>query len=334
MIKFNIATTDDNPLIKDYCDHYHYHYKKYTNMNQLIKDSHFYDIIFLPQHHNNTTYGFCYKTMILNHIKNIQELDQSIRQLRPHLFDDCQYNSIIPKTIHFMWLSEDNSGMPDKYKKNIQSFKDHNDYNIKIWDYDKVDLLIKQQLPEFYDTFKTMTPWISKCDFARFCVIYILGGIYSDCDFYCTKSLNKLLNHKEEIYVWEISNVLCNGFFASTPKSKFIYGWLNKMKQNMDQNNHVLEKTGPRGLGKYYHQSSIKPMCLPTHYILPYEFGSKVIRREYIDQYYVYTLWDEGSGWNDQNLKPYFMVRIILYIIFILFLITIIYPFAFCDYDH
>src|SRR5437870_12637372 len=97
--------------------------------------------------------------------------------------------------------------------------------------------MITKYLPEFYPIFLSMEPCICKCDFARFCVIYIFGGIYSDVDFYCSKNLDSLLENKHHIFTFEPEehgkNYLYNGFFAAKPKNVFIYGWLKTMQSNL-----------------------------------------------------------------------------------------------------
>lgn len=210
-----------------------------------------------------------------------------------------------------MWLSKTNDGFPDKYKKNIETFINP----IKIWDNDMVDNLIKNHLPEFYDTYLLMTPWISKCDFARFCIIYVEGGIYSDCDFYCTKSLNDLLKYKD-FYVFENEKCLFNGFFGSIAQSKFIYGWLLEMENNMNYKN-VMKKSGPLGFATYYYKS-VKCNIIDTHYILPWLWGeSKTTDKDY----YVYTLWHEGSGWQYDEFTDWWITLAIVIIIYIFYFI-------------
>lgn len=234
-------------------------------------------------------------------------LDNYVKEWRPKLFERVKCNILIPKTIHFMWLAKDGSvsGVPDKYRRNIETFRIHNpDYEIKIWDVEEVNDIIKKNLPEFYETFLEITPWISKCDFARFCVIYIYGGIYSDLDFYCSKNIDSLLHDKDHIFSFEPKehgkHHLYNGFFAAIPKSKFVYGWLIEMQGHLLITD-VMAKSGPIGLAMYYYTAPNKPQLTETHKIMLYNDKHKVMNDiggiNNIDDNYVYTIWNEGTSW-------------------------------------
>jgi len=315
--KLNNINAINYDMILNWCKKHNYKLTIYNlNCNNFIRDAHGYHIIFLNTIDKTLTniYGIHYKIIYINQINNI---DDYIEKKRPLLFKPAENDNIlISKDIHFMWLSKNNQPMPKKYNKNIETFKKYNaNYNIKIWHYDEINTLIKNNLPEFHDTFIKMTPWISKCDFARFCLIYILGGIYSDCDFYCNKSLDGLINNKTELYCYQPDTTeLFNGFFASMPKSKFIYGWLERMEKS---HGDVLFKTGPVGFGIYYQQIDIKPVLSESYYVLPYKYPSNVIKHvDKIDENYVYTLWHEGCGWNkNNNLMTIILCFLILFLI-------------------
>lgn len=325
----NIAIYDKDNDISDnmytklinYCKKYNYSWKIYKHE---LKDAHRYHIIFIKNIDDlMNTYGIHYKIIYIDQLP--EDIDKYITQKRPLLFKKSDNNIIIPKNIHFMWLSKNNTGIPKKYNKNINTYKQYNpDYIIKLWENNEIDTLIKNNLPEFYETFLNITPWISKCDFARFCLIYIMGGIYSDCDFYCNKSLNGLINHKTELYIRETDTALFNGFFASIPKSEFIYGWLERMKQNMNGSN-VLFKTGPVGFGIYYNQLTTKPALTETYYVLPYKYLSNIMENvDKIDENYVYTLWHEGCGWNKDNGNIKMIILSVLILLIMLYIVLCI----------
>lgn len=260
-----------------------------------------------------------YKNIQNERKKSYTALDNYMKQWRPSLFQKCKIidKLSIPKTINFMWLdkSRNNSDLitfPDKYKRNIDTYKKYNpDYVIKIWNFKEIDRIIKKYLPEFYQLFITLTPWISKCDFARFCVVYIYGGIYSDLDFYCSKHLDSLLYGKDHVLAFEPKehgvNFLYNGFFAAAPKSKFIYGWLQTMQVNAKLE-EVMIKSGPIGLGSYYNmETTIKPQLTETHKIILYNDKHNIIDDigdlDNINDNYVYTVWKEGTGWGYDNVN-------------------------------
>lgn len=236
-------------------------------------------------------------------------LDHRIKEYRPKLFNRMPCDTgeyLIPREINFMWLSKTTNEMPNKHDKHIKTFKQYNpDYHIKFWNLDNTRDTIKEHLPEFYESFMEAQPWISKCDFARFCIIYIYGGIYSDLDFYCNRNLDSLIINKDHIFAYEPiqhgKDYLYNGFFAAAPKSEFIYGWLETMAARITSLHDVLFKTGPIGLGVYYNSLQNRPQITETYKIILYDGKHRVDDNigdiNNIDDNYVYTLWTEGSCW-------------------------------------
>ncbi len=316
-------------VAKMYCDEYHINYKIYNEYNDLLKYAHQYHIILTSKLIQCQQYGIKYKCVSINNNISTLQLHQYIIKCRPKLFDNINiYNkNIIPKIIHFMWLDKENKSIfPQKYEKNIETFKQFNrKYDIKIWYIKEVTTLIKNNLPEFYDIFMTITPWISKCDFARFCIIYILGGVYSDCDFYCMKPLDNLICNHNQVFINEphATHHIFNGFFASIPKTKFIYGWLQTMSKHIKYKN-VMDKTGPLAFGRYYQSSNYKPKLIENYKILPYKYQSNLLNNQYLDDIYVYTLWHEGCGWENDQINEWIYGFIFLFLIIIITIITTI----------
>ena len=267
-----------------------------------------------------------------------QALYKYIRDNRPKLFTQITDNLIMPRNLFFMWLAKpgnntsQKNSIPCKYSKNIKTFRKHNpDYNIKIWNLEETSEAIEKHLPEFYYTFLSMTPWISKCDFARFCLIYIFGGVYSDLDFYCNKNLDGLLEGKEYIFTFEPrehgGEFLYNGFFASVAKNPFIYGWLKTMEDNFMMRD-VMHRTGPSAFSLYYSQLEHKPQITETYKIILYNKLHLVTRDigdlENVDNNSVYTLWDEGTDWYSERVIQYICIGIILIIMILIFAIYLI----------
>lgn len=268
----------------------------------------------------------------------INLFDSAIKTIFPKLFVvEQQYNTKIPKIIHLMWLNKNgNDEYPHKYQRNIDTWKHYNsDYKIKIWNTSSIDKLIQKHLPQYYQKFSNYKKIISKCDFARFCVIYIYGGLYVDLDFYCRKNISNLLYDKDLLLFEELPehepkyNQLYNGCFAAVPKHKFIKGWLKQMMKLYpeDHNDYeiynVMETTGPLAFWKYYDSLINKPELGNKCLIMPFTNSFCLSKNcpEFHDCY-CYTLWTEGSGWSviEDNA-----VYVIITILVIIVLIIIIY---------
>ncbi|SFG80587.1 glycosyltransferase family 32 protein [Oribacterium sp. WCC10] len=98
---------------------------------------------------------------------------------------------MIPKVIHFCWLSGD--PYPDSIKKCLESWgKLLPDYEIKLWSKDTFDINSVQWVKEAYEAKK----YAFAADYIRFWALYNYGGIYLDSDIEVLKSYDTFLNHK------------------------------------------------------------------------------------------------------------------------------------------
>ena len=98
---------------------------------------------------------------------------------------------MIPKIIHYCWFGR--NPLPPLFLKCINSWKEKlPDYEIVEWNEDNFDVNSIPYTKEAY--LKKKYAFVS--DYARFWVLYNLGGIYLDTDVQILKSLNPLLNHE------------------------------------------------------------------------------------------------------------------------------------------
>ena len=96
---------------------------------------------------------------------------------------------MIPKVIHFCWLS--NEPYPDLIKKCIESWKEKlPDYAIKKWDTTNFDVTSVPFVKEAYECKK----WAFAADYIRLHALYTEGGIYLDSDVRVLKSFDVFLS--------------------------------------------------------------------------------------------------------------------------------------------
>ena len=96
---------------------------------------------------------------------------------------------MIPKIIHFCWLSDDE--YPALIKRCIASWKSKlPDYEIMIWDKTRFDIDSTQWTKEAYEVKK----YAFASDYIRFHAVYTYGGIYLDSDVEVLKSFDSLLH--------------------------------------------------------------------------------------------------------------------------------------------
>ena len=107
---------------------------------------------------------------------------------------------MIPKKIHFCWLSGDE--YPPLIKHCIDTWKQIlPDYELVLWDTKRFDINSVPWVKEAYDAKK----YAFAADYIRLYAVYTEGGIYLDSDVEMLKTFNDLLHHKSFI-----------GFEAST----------------------------------------------------------------------------------------------------------------------
>ena len=146
--------------------------------------------------------------------------------------------SKIPKIIHFIWVDfknelNDNPIIPTKYLDNIKNTQLLNlDYKIKIWSGYKCDQFIKKYFPNKYKLYWDFKYPIQRCDYIRFIILYVYGGIYSDMDRYSVKSYNNILDkyNNSDVILGKIGyNIINNDIIFSKPLDDFILKCINNI---------------------------------------------------------------------------------------------------------
>jgi hypothetical protein len=105
---------------------------------------------------------------------------------------------------------------------------------------------------EWLNLFNSCPIPVMKADIWRYMVAYINGGVYSDIDSICTKSLDSWTNIDYDLIVCEDGDGFsyCNGAWASTPKNDIILNVLNYVKEQLIKKEYndkffVFNTTGP-----------------------------------------------------------------------------------------
>lgn len=158
-------------------------------------------------------------------------------------------SDIFPNVIHktlFESTGNENK-VSSKIFEAISSWTQENPgYTIKLWTLKSArDFLIKEFPKQVINCFDNLIPYAFKSDFFRYCVIYKLGGWYSDLKQVCLESnlLNNIKMVKRDIYLYkdvahvkyEDSNVdycIQNAFFGAYKNNKFLYECIKKTIEN------------------------------------------------------------------------------------------------------
>ncbi len=171
-----------------------------------------------------------------------------------------------PKIIHFIWINfknelEQNPVIPQKYLENIENTKRIlQDYKVIVWDGYMCNQLLKNTFPEKMELYHSFTHPIQRCDFIRFVILYVYGGIYLDVDRYVLRSFNILLQkYKSYDTLLDIANYgfVNNDIFICKKKSKFMkYNIENciNQKNNFIYFFDIMNSCGPLYVTKNYYK--------------------------------------------------------------------------------
>ena len=132
---------------------------------------------------------------------------------------------MIPKTIHYCWLSGD--PYPELIKKCIDSWKIHiPDYQFVLWDRKKADDINSEWLKQTIESKK----YAFAADFIRIYALSHYGGVYLDADVELVASLDPFLGHNFFIGV-EYNNDLEPAVFGAVPGHPWLSDLLNYYRE-------------------------------------------------------------------------------------------------------
>jgi mannosyltransferase OCH1-like enzyme len=184
----------------------------------------------------------------------------------------------IPKIIIQTWKT---NSVPERYMQLINSIKKSNpDYQHLFFTDNDIEDFLKQNYPEYYQTYLNLPIKIQRIDFFRYIAVYHYGGFYMDLDMLCLKPFDDLLKYGCVFPIDElIGNNMCNlrrykpfcdkGYyyllgqyaFAAAPKHPFIKSLIDKIHTNInkyikyvnfDSEDYVYKTTGPDFVTELY----------------------------------------------------------------------------------
>jgi inositol phosphorylceramide mannosyltransferase catalytic subunit len=174
----------------------------------------------------------------------------------------------VPAIIHQVWLNKDDRapGVPDKYVPKINRMKSMNPgYEHRLWDTKKANELFQSPVLQRWKTFfeRSLVLHIEKCDFLRYAVLYMYGGVYVDVDFDCILPFDTVDMRKRE-FMWVLDhqywthNVkyvgekpVYNGFLASSPRHPIFKDLMDFIMFSYMPDRLVMCSTGPVAVGKF-----------------------------------------------------------------------------------
>lgn len=133
---------------------------------------------------------------------------------------------MIPKIIHYCWLSKD--PVPENLKKCMDSWKRKlPDYEFMLWNFDRFDKNSSLWVQQAFDSKK----YAFAADYIRLFAVYNYGGIYMDMDIEVLKSFDSLLNQEIMVAYENLEkNGIEAGCFGAEKGNKFIGDCLSYYK--------------------------------------------------------------------------------------------------------
>ncbi len=176
----------------------------------------------------------------------------------------------IPKIIIQTWKTDT---IPDKYTTYVKTLKElHPDYQYIFFTDEQIEHFLKNNYPQYYETYKKLPIKIQKIDFFRYIAIYHYGGFYLDLDMKCQEKFDKLLqyncvfpvddyiHHRKHMHRYKhfYNNnqtfLLGQYAFASVPNHPFLKILIDDIHKNIntyikhvnaDNDDYVYQTTGP-----------------------------------------------------------------------------------------
>lgn len=131
---------------------------------------------------------------------------------------------MIPKIIHYCWLSGD--PIPPKLQECMNSWKKYlPDYELMLWDLNRFDINSTLWTKQAFEAKK----YAFAADYIRLFAVYTYGGIYLDMDVEVVKSFNSLLD-RDYILGFEKSNGIEAGIFGGEKGSYWLKDCLDYYK--------------------------------------------------------------------------------------------------------
>jgi len=126
-------------------------------------------------------------------------------------------------------------------------------WNYKLLTDDDNLVIVRENFPDFYQTFISFKYPIQRADAIRYCVLYLYGGIYLDLDYICNKPFDSIILNKEVGLIMSNNTpgIFTNSFLMSKPRSEFWLLCIAEMQKKLPwykkitKHFEIMNSTGP-----------------------------------------------------------------------------------------
>lgn len=221
---------------------------------------------------------------------------------------------MIPLIIHQIWFQGINN-IIQPYKNcfiNTIKFLKKTNWDHYFWDQLRIEKLIKEEYPEYWNTYNKCEILVQKLDVARYIILYHYGGCYMDMDMDILKDFSYLLDEEDEL-VFSLTKQFGynNGILFSSVNNIF---WLDFLKDidgkinllKFDNMLNIQFSTGPINFTIFINKNkkNYKIKSLPFKYLEPCDtkYDTFITDDAYVINHY-------GNSW----ISPFYNYFIKLY---------------------
>jgi mannosyltransferase OCH1-like enzyme len=216
---------------------------------------------------------------------------------------------MIPKTLHQLWTS-DNDFASKFHAFRVSWMQQNPSWNFRLWRLED----LTQPLSGFsaicsYMLKKPDLHWVLKSDIARWLIVWLYGGVYSDTDVECRKPMDRFLSDTAFCANSITPGIAGNAVFGGVPGYQLYLdiacAHAEKIRDNIEDANKTIVDYGVNLAGKMLTKCD---KIYPREYFYPFTWGQRregktVSANEYPDAYCIHH-WsgmDEG-GWYQETI--------------------------------
>ena len=234
-----------------------------------------------------------------------------------------------------MWYDKevlDNEGPPShhaRYSTYLYTWRFHHPHwENKFWNRRRVEeLWTDPRLSKWLPMYQKLNHHMEKCDYSRYAILYLYGGVYHDLDVICLQSYDKLVDGKSFLAVREPDGKLvANGLLGSTPGHPYMAKILDAVSDGYSQFKGPVDSTGPRVVTRVLDEIGYKD-TLPFEDFFPFGYDGELQAKEpSSEKNYSIAVWSDGTGWNSTattvtSAIPYVLLLIVLTVILTIWIV-------------
>lgn len=185
----------------------------------------------------------------------------------------------VSKIIHQVWEGHTEKKIPMRLQFLARTWKEMNpDWEYHLWNGSEMEELVSTHFPHYLSLYKNFSQDVQRWDSIRYMILYTYGGVYTDLDTECFRSINPLMNDLvmgfgEEPPIENLMPVrIGNAFMAS---EKECGGWLKILEDihaNVIQKESVVETvmdtTGPNMINRLFARLKTENKATSLPYLL------------------------------------------------------------------